>query len=439
MTEEHPRRTFGDALEGRSPVEIVVGIPSRNEARTIAQVARTVDRGLASAFPDRAAAIVNADNSSEDGTSQAFLDTPTRAPKVAIDTGDQPSGKGKNVLAILGFAAERGAKAVCLFDADVTSGREDWVGSLAQPVVNTDLPTLVTPIYTKNVYQGNTTNHLIYPYLYAVFGARVEQPIAGEFAMNAAFVREVLREPVCESTLRYGIDTFLTGTALVRGMRVSNVALTKKVHNQWFPKLPYIAQQELDALLRIFVSGRVPEGLAAADDPSDFGKNFVDEVLAEPPDADSVASVCARVADHLLRSQGEGLRERFPSLPPGFTASAAAERPEASSSARPELPAMPSDLWCEVLADGLLNLAPQNFYAVRDDLIALLLCRVLTYWEEIAGRTPAELDAMIQDQAVALRRKLKERRAPLPRFGREAIPFELQPGPWAERMGEEGE
>jgi hypothetical protein len=353
-----------------------------------------------------------------------------------IDTGDKPFGKGKNVIAILRFAADQDAKAVCLFDADLTSTRGDWVGSLAAPVLSTDFPTLVTPIYAKNRFQGNTTNHLVYPYLYAVFGARVEQPIAGEFAMNGTFVREVLDQTVYESTLRYGIDVFLTATALLHGYRVSHATLTKKLHNQWFPKLLYISQQVLDSLLRILVTSGPPKPSGVEADVSpDAGRSSVDD-RAVPPDNALVASTFARVADY-LRVRGEALRDGFPSLPLEFL-NAAAIRPETAPLAPTELPAVHSDLWCALLTDCLANLEPPNFYAIRDDLVALFLCRVSTYWQQIAGRTPAEIDAMIYDQAVTLQRILAEHRVSLPRLAKEDIPAELRPGPWAESVvGEE--
>lgn len=421
----------------RNSYEIVVGLPSRNEADTIPQVAQVVDRGLSSFFPDRSVVIVNADNSSEDGTQKVFLETQTRAPKIGIDTGDRPPGKGKNVLAIFQFAVDHGAKVVCLFDTDVTSARADWVGSLSLPVLRADPPTMVTPVWTKNRFQGSTTNHLVYPCLYAVLGARVEQPISGVIAVNEAFAREALSQPLYDSTLGYGIDVLLTTTAIIRGYQISNVKLTKVLHGHSFPKILYIAQQVLDTLLRMLVICHLPMPVAAEGRSFEaFGRNSVDD-HAVPPDDHRVAHTCRLVAEYLYL-HGEALRERFPSLPTSFLEGVTARRGEADIDEHPKLPSISADLWCELLADGLTGLRPRNFYAIRDDLVALLLCRVLAHWQEIAGCTPKEVDALVCNQAVTLKRILAERNSGLPHLAKDDIPPDLRPGFWAERIVEEG-
>src|SRR5881409_3520879 len=63
-----------DDLDG---IEILCGIPSFNNARTIGNVVRAVEAGLRRVFPDVPAAIVVSDGGSEDGTPQAALDAST--------------------------------------------------------------------------------------------------------------------------------------------------------------------------------------------------------------------------------------------------------------------------------------------------------------------------------------------------------------------------
>ncbi len=57
----------------------VVGIPTRDEAATVAAVARTADAGLRLAFPAGHNAVVLADNGSTDGTVDRFRATPLAA------------------------------------------------------------------------------------------------------------------------------------------------------------------------------------------------------------------------------------------------------------------------------------------------------------------------------------------------------------------------
>jgi hypothetical protein len=53
--------------------DVVVGIPSYNESKTIGYVTKTAGEGLAAYFGDRRCIIVNCDNRSPDGTKEAFL------------------------------------------------------------------------------------------------------------------------------------------------------------------------------------------------------------------------------------------------------------------------------------------------------------------------------------------------------------------------------
>ena len=66
--------------------EIIVGIPSYNEADYIAYPADVSRRGLVEYFPDKKSVIINVDNDSPDGTRNVFMKTPTEVPKIYIST-----------------------------------------------------------------------------------------------------------------------------------------------------------------------------------------------------------------------------------------------------------------------------------------------------------------------------------------------------------------
>ncbi len=57
--------------------DIVIGIPSLNEADNIAFVTSQLASGLKRYFPTHSAAIINVDNNSKDGTKSAFLGAET--------------------------------------------------------------------------------------------------------------------------------------------------------------------------------------------------------------------------------------------------------------------------------------------------------------------------------------------------------------------------
>lgn len=57
-----------EKLEQVGRADILVGIPSYNNERTVAQVVRAVQCGLAKYFPNQKAVIMNSDGSSTDKT-----------------------------------------------------------------------------------------------------------------------------------------------------------------------------------------------------------------------------------------------------------------------------------------------------------------------------------------------------------------------------------
>ena len=86
--------------------EIIVGIPSYNEADSIAYPTKVASQGLIKYFPNKKSAIINVDNHSPDGTRDAFMSTSTDVPKIYISTPEGVKGKGNNFKNLFEAAAE---------------------------------------------------------------------------------------------------------------------------------------------------------------------------------------------------------------------------------------------------------------------------------------------------------------------------------------------
>src|SRR3974390_165720 len=69
------RKDVHAQLEKIGSAEILVGIPSFNNARTIGHVVRAAQAGLAKYFPDRKAILVNSDGGSTDSTVDVVKNT----------------------------------------------------------------------------------------------------------------------------------------------------------------------------------------------------------------------------------------------------------------------------------------------------------------------------------------------------------------------------
>jgi hypothetical protein len=212
-----------------TPVDLVVGIPSFNEADSIGFVVEQVAKGLQEFFPHLNTAIINVDNFSEDGTKHAFLASESGdIPKVYLSTDQGVRGKGNNLYNLFHYLSFYKPKVTVVVDADLDSIRPDWVYCLAQPIIHGY--DFVTPIYTRNEYDGTITNHLCYPLLYGLLGKNIRQPIGGDFSFSNQMMNHWRLLEWGSNVRQYGADIFLTSEALLGGFEVAQVVLGSKVH-----------------------------------------------------------------------------------------------------------------------------------------------------------------------------------------------------------------
>ena len=214
--------------------DLLVGIPSFRNAGTIGHVAATVARGLREHFADARVVLVNADGGSEDGTQDRVREAATDIPVI---TGRYvgPPGKGSAFRAIFEVAAALDVRACAVVDSDLRSITPEWILRLLGPVVRAEAD-YVTPLYARHKHDGTITNSIAYPLTRALYGHRIRQPIGGEFGFHSDLARAFLAQPVWETDVaRFGIDIFMTTTAIARHARPAQAFLGAKIHD---PKDP---------------------------------------------------------------------------------------------------------------------------------------------------------------------------------------------------------
>ncbi len=241
------RKTVYEQLEKIQSAEILVGIPSYNNARTIGHVVRAVQAGLAKYFPDRKAVLIDSDGGSTDGTVQIVQDTVIEnyesiliqhrnAPvfKMAIPYHGIP-GKGSAFRTVFEVADALNVKACAVVDSDLRSITPEWVELLLKPVLEEGFD-YVAPLYRRHKYDGTITNSIVYPLTRALYGKRVRQPIGGDFGFSGRLAKYYLSQDVWETDVaRYGIDIWMTTEAIANDFKVAQSFLGAKIHD---PKDP---------------------------------------------------------------------------------------------------------------------------------------------------------------------------------------------------------
>ena len=138
MAEEILQAQAREQVAAVGSAEIVVGIPSYNNARTIGHVVRAAHAGLIKHFTNLRAVIVNSDGGSKDNTReivvQAHLDTQelllVKHPLQPVHRLTTPyhgvPGKGSAFRTIFRIAELLDARACAVVDSDLRSITPDW-------------------------------------------------------------------------------------------------------------------------------------------------------------------------------------------------------------------------------------------------------------------------------------------------------------------------
>ncbi len=209
----------------RRPLDLVVGICTKNCADTISGVLQTVDRGLVEFFPTHRSLMVVSDGFSTDGTRENALATKTTMDVTVTPQTGQP-GKGNGVRTILEIARNRAAAAVALVDGDLTSIEAGWIHRLAGPILAGK--DLVVPCYLRHHYDGVITNQIAFPLTNILFGVAVRQPIGGEYGISASLLESLLQHELFPEG--FGIDIFITLVAISERMKIVEAVLGVKEH-----------------------------------------------------------------------------------------------------------------------------------------------------------------------------------------------------------------
>ena len=241
------RKEVADQLDKIKDADILVGIPSYNNARTIGHVVKAVQIGLEKYFPTYKSLLVNSDGGSKDGTMEVVNHTVIEDfDSILLHHRVEPffkittpylgiPGKGSAFRAIFEIARELKVKACAVVDSDLRSITPEWIELLIKPVLGYGFD-YVAPLYQRHKYDGTITNSIVYPLTRALYGKRVRQPIGGDFGFSGQLVEFFLSKDVWQTDIaRYGIDIWMTTEALANGYKIAQSFLGAKIHD---PKDP---------------------------------------------------------------------------------------------------------------------------------------------------------------------------------------------------------
>ena len=213
-------------------VDIVVGLPTYNNAKTIEPVVRAIQAGILKCFPRERVVIIGADGGSQDGTRDLVtgisIDDVWRASKVyalrtlpviATQYGHGPEQR-LALRTILSAADLLRSRACVVISPDSTTIEADWLQSLVNPIYKEQFD-LVSPVYRRQKFAGLLMRNLLYPMTRAVYGSGIREPYASEFAISGRLATDFLNnEDWNGDGARSGPEMFLTIMAITGKYRV---------------------------------------------------------------------------------------------------------------------------------------------------------------------------------------------------------------------------
>jgi hypothetical protein len=219
-------------------VDVLVGVPTLNNAATIRGVIRAVHQTFARYFPRDRTVLINSDGGSDDGTPSLVRnasadDTETVTVSHSLRTIHRIStpyhgvpGKGNALRQIMTAAELTQARAVAVLDADVTGVTPESIAALIRPVRD-DQYDYVAPMYQRHPLDGPLVTQLVRPLMRAAYGWQVLEPVAPEFGCSSRYVSHCLEQDVWDTDLaRVGIDLWVTSEALAKGFRCCQAGLS---------------------------------------------------------------------------------------------------------------------------------------------------------------------------------------------------------------------
>ncbi|MFQ5838421.1 MAG: glycosyltransferase, partial [Thermoplasmata archaeon] len=230
----------------------VLIVPEKNEGSS---PLRVVEEGLKSGSIDEVYVI---DGWSTDNTVSLLNEA---LPRLARDYGKgvelhrsklRNTGKGGAMVTGMEIALSAGHSRIAFADSDISSITSRWFDYLVSGIDQYDAD-MTRGYFDRSSFDAQITRHITVPAINMFFpeGRGINQPLGGELCMRDSFVRYLLNHPLAPPHT-WGIDTFITVTALVGGFKIVELYLSQKLHKgKKLSELEDMLQECFDEMARL--------------------------------------------------------------------------------------------------------------------------------------------------------------------------------------------
>ena len=216
-------------------VDILVGLPTLNNASTIIDVVRAVHLCFTRDFPRLRTVLINSDGGSTDGTPElirgaSFTDDDVVQTSHSLRTLHRVvapyhglPGKHTALRTVFAAGALAQAKVVVVIDPNGPATRADRVTELIGPILASEVEFLA-PRYRRHPRDGVLVTQLVRPLVRALYGVALDEPLGAEFACSGRFASHCIEQDIWNhEAVRFAIDLWLRTEAVAERFAVGQI------------------------------------------------------------------------------------------------------------------------------------------------------------------------------------------------------------------------
>ena len=216
-------------------VDILVGLPTLNNAATVADVVRAVHVCFARDFPRLRTVMINSDGGSTDGTpelirSASLTEADTLQTSHALRTLHRVvapfhglPGKLTALRTVFAAGELTQAKVLVVVDPAGPATSAARVTELIAPVARSEVQFL-SPCHRRHPRDGVLVTQLVRPLVRALYGVGLDEPLGSEFSCSGRFASHCLERDIWEREVaRFAIDLRLRTEAVAQGLAIGQI------------------------------------------------------------------------------------------------------------------------------------------------------------------------------------------------------------------------
>jgi hypothetical protein len=216
-------------------VDILVGLPTLDNAATVLDVARAVHVCFTRDFPRLRTVMINSDGGSTDGTPDLIRSASFPAAGTVLTSHSLRTlhrvvapyhglpGKHTALRTVFAAAELTQAKVLVVVNPLGPTTSSEQVTELISPIARSEVEFLA-PCHRRHPLDGVLVTQLVRPLVRALYGVGLDEPLGGEFSCSGRFAAHCLKQDIWNHDVdRFAIDLRLRTEAVAEGFAVGQI------------------------------------------------------------------------------------------------------------------------------------------------------------------------------------------------------------------------